>query len=195
MYFGEINIGIRVWFGRRVRQTLEEIRDNKENSWQVRQRMSDPVIFEWMAEWYCEHIAEFIQDDPRDTFCVDDIHNDERVRYQDKAVCEKCGDVLDMAIGALAGVREAQRFADLDSWLEALHAGELEWDGPIEQKGYELVTDLVTFLETKSLRQRTWPRLCRACSTEFTPDRANAKNCIDCRAKRRSGAKHGNATG
>jgi len=166
-----------------------------ENSWQFHYHLSGPEVFEWVAEWYCEHIAEFIKDDARNTFCVDDIHNEERVRYQGKAVCEKCGDVLDMATGALAGVREAQRFADLDSWLEALHAGKLEWDGPSERVGYELVEDLVTFVDAARTRRRTWPRLCRTCSTEFTPDRANAKNCIDCRAKRRSGAKHGNATG
>ena len=80
MYFGEINIGIRVWFGRRVRQTLENVRDYKENSWETRHDLSNPEIFKWMAEWYCEHIEEFIRDDARDTFCVDDIHNESDFR-------------------------------------------------------------------------------------------------------------------
>ena len=197
MYFGEINLGIRVWFARRVRRTLEAIRDNEVNGWETRQQLSDPEIFEWVAEWYCEHIAEFIRDDPRDTFCVDDIHNDERVEYQSKAVCRRCPDARSMAIAAREGPREAQRFADLDGWLEALHAGELEWNGPSEKDGEDLVKgSLRKFRKAARQRRKHWPKSCRICGAEFRPKPANVKSCSSCldkmradrQAKRRAGA-------
>ena len=197
MYFGEINLGIRVWFARRVRRTLEAIRDNEVNGWETRQQLSDPEIFEWVAEWYCEHIAEFIRDNPRDTFCVDDIHNDERVEYQSKAVCNRRPDVRSMAMAAQARTREGQRFADLDEWLEALNAGQLKWSGPREKDGGDLVEGLVwEFREAAERRRKNWPRLCRICGAEFRPKPYNVKSCDSCleeiranrQAKRRTGA-------
>ena len=139
MYFGEINHEIRVWFARRVRQGLEAMRVYEGNSWETRHYLSDPELLEWAVEWYCKHIAEFIKGTAPDTFCVDDIHNDERVEYQRKAVCCRCWEVLDMANAALGGAKEAKQHDTLDAWLEALNAGDLEWSGPTEDRGGSLV--------------------------------------------------------
>ena len=196
MYFGEISIGIRVWFERRVRRTLEAIRDDKENKWERCRQLADPEILQWAVEWYCEHIADFIRDDPGDTFCVDDIHNHEAVSYQRGAVYDKCWDVLDMAAGAQAEVREAQRFTDLDTWLEALHAGQLEWDGPSEKDGEKLVDDRWDFQKVARHRRNHWPKRCRVCGAQFRPEPANVKSCSSClaeiraerKAKQRAGA-------
>ena len=180
MYFGEINFGIRVWFARRVRQSLEGIRDYKENGWETRQQLADPEVFEWVATWYCEHIAEFISDNPGDTFCVDDVHNDERVEYQSKEVGRRCPCVRGMAMEALAEVREAQRFTDLDTWLEALHAGQLEWDGPSEKDGEKLVDNRWDFQKVARHRRNHWPKRCRVCGAQFRPEPANVKSCGSC---------------
>ena len=186
MYFGEINFGIRVWFARRVRRSLEGIRDNKENKWERRQQLADPWVFEWVAKWYCEQIADFIRDDPGDTFCVDDIHNNEAVSYRRGAVYDKCWEVLDMAAGAQAEVREAERFTDLDTWLEALHAGQLEWDGPSEQDGEKLVDDRWDFQKVARHRRRHWPKRCRVCGAQFRPEPVNVKSCSSCLAQIRA---------
>ena len=186
MYFGEINIGIRVWFERRVRRSLEGIRDNKKNKWERRRQLADPWVFEWVAKWYCEHIADFIRDDPGDTFCVDDIHNHEAVSYQRGAVYDKCWAVLDSATAALERMQEAKQYETLDAWLAALHAGELGWGGPGEKDGEELVDDRRDFRKIARRRRNHWPKRCRVCGEQFRPEPANVKSCGSCLAEIRA---------
>ena len=186
MWNGEINFGMHLWFGRRVRQTLGEIRDNEKNGASVRHRLADPEIFEWVAEWYEERIADFIRPHDSDTFCVDDIHNNEKVKYRGGVVCNRCNDAVDAAIEALAGLREAQAHPDLDGWFTAALGGKLAWDGPSEPSGYTMVDDAETFIHVADTRQKNWPLQCRTCGDEFQPDRSNVKNCESCRAKRRA---------
>ena len=185
MYFGEINLGIRVWFGKRVREDLVEIQENEKNQYWYRDQLSDPEVLEWVAEWYCEHIGEFVRGHSKDTFCVEDIHNDERVRYQCDAVHDKCWEVVRMAHEAVKKIKEATEYADLTDWLEALHTGRLTWSGPTEKHGESFVEDDQTFRTGARSRRVRWPRMCRTCGEEFRIEKGNAKNCESCRAKKR----------
>lgn len=187
------------WYERLIRRCLSTYRESPENPAWFRQALGDPDVFEWVLWWYMDRQDRFaVEADPLRVWLSDlsDVDGpDQRIMFDEKAVSTTVFGVVENAGRAMAGIREARSHLTLDRWLEALHAGKLEWDGPSERVGYELVADLGTFIDAARNRQQTWPRLCRTCSTEFTPDRANVKNCIDCRAKRRSGAKHGNATG
>ena len=112
------------------------------------------------------------------------MHHYDREHVTDTALA-----VVALARNALAGVRESKAYANLDNWLDALMAGNLEWSGPSEPSGYAMVEDADTFIHTVSIRQRHWPRGCKSCSEEFRPDRANAKNCPTCRAAKRRKAR------
>ena len=188
MYFGEMNIGIRMWFGRRVREDLAEIQENEKNQDWYRDQLSDPDVFEWVAEWYCEHIAEFVSGASQNTFCVDDIHNSERVGYRCKAVRGRCWEVVRMAHEALEEIKEAREYTNLEAWIEALHTDGLKWDGPSEGNGCVFVEDGQTFCNGARKRRVQWPRVCRTCGGQFRLEKGNAKNCAECRAKRRAGA-------
>ena len=182
MWSGEINIEMRLWFGRRVRQSLEAIRDLEENDPWIRHRLADPEVLEWVAEWYEARIRDFIKTHDSDTFYVDD---DEKVKYKAMAVRGRCYDAVDAALEALPGVREGHAQPDLERWFNAALAGKLAWDGPKEQAGYTFVADPRGFVQAQRRRRTAWPRLCRSCEREFKPDRNGLKNCLDCRQEKR----------
>ena len=170
--------GVRGWFTRKLLVSLFYIRDSD----------SEP-IFEWVMDWFCNHAGDYIEAADLDEVWMSDLRrNNRRIGYDRAAVLEDIRMVVKEAQKAAARNRDAENYTDLDSWLEALHTGQLEWDGSTEREGYELVADGGKFLLAKRTRQRTWPRLCQGCSTEFRPDRANIRNCPDCRAKRRANA-------
>ena len=184
MWDGEVTLGVKLWFARRIRAELDEFRDYEDNGSWLCGRLSDPDIFEWVAEWYCDHIRTFLLCHDQNTFRVDDIHNDERVKFREQAVGTLCRAVVRLAEEALPGRAEAVAYPDLDSWLAAL-AGKLAWDGPKERAGYAFVADPRRFVQAQRRRRMAWPRTCTGCGGEFKPDRDGLKNCLDCRQAKR----------
>lgn len=83
-------------------------------------------------------------------------------------------------------VRDSERFPSLDAWLAADMRGELKYGGAVG--GMILVPDDVRE-RVKEVAQRRArlgaPRQCR-CGATFKPDRRNATNCDECRAKNRA---------
>lgn len=179
--------GVHEWFERRLRIGLSRIRDNEKNNWWLREALADREIVEWVVRWYCGYMDDYIKPADPDEVWVSEVDgHDRRIHYDLDAVANRIHSVVRQAQMEAGKDEEARKYTDLDSWLEALHTGQLEWDGPSEREGCELVADIHKFCYGRNQRRRTWPRLCRGCSTEFRPDRANARNCPDCRAKRRA---------
>ena len=179
--------GVRAWFQRKVMGSLSAFRDYEGNPWEFRQLLADPEVVAWVTRWYCDRLETFCSNADPDTIWVSDWEgDDQRIQYDKKSVADKAQGVVRRAKNALAGGRESKAYANAETWLEALLAGEIEWSGPSEPSGYTMVADATSFITAKKMRQRTWPRLCRGCSTEFRPEKANTKNCPDGRAKRRA---------
>ena len=179
--------GVRNWFERRLRMGLSSIRDNEKNDWWLRQRLADREIFEWVVGWYCGYMDDYIEPAPPDEVWVSEVSDyDRRIGYNREAVSERIEGVVRRAELEAAKAEEARKYSDLDSWLEALHAGQLEWDGPSEQDGEELVDDRWDFQKVARHRRSHWPKRCRVCGAQFRPEPANVKSCSSCLDKIRA---------
>ncbi len=186
--------GVHSWFERKIRWSLSRIRDFETNDWWLRQALADREIFEWAVAWYCGYMDNYIKAADPDEMWVSDVDgNDRRIGYDSKAVCQRIHSVVRQAQAEAARNRDAQKYPDLDSWLTALDAEQLEWDGPSEKDGQDLVAGpWWEFRNTARRRRKNWPKLCRICGAQFRPKPANVKSCEPClvemRAKRRAGA-------
>ena len=179
--------GVKRWFERRLHRWLGDCRESDTNAQWFREALADQEIFEWTVQWFCSYMDEFIQPADADEVWVTDVKGDgRRIRYDGKAVSNRCYAVVRRAQQEVARNQDAENYADLDSWLEALHAGQLEWDGPSEKDGEDFVEDDQAFGRSARTRRVRWPRVCRTCGEEFRIEKGTAKNCLDCRAKRQA---------
>ena len=168
--------GVRGWFTRKLLVSLSYIRDSD----------SEP-IFEWVMDWFCNHAGDYIEAADLDEVWVSDLRgNNLRIGYDRAAVLEDIRMVVKKAQKAVARNRDAENYPDLDSWLEGLHAGQLEWDGPSEKDGEKLVDDRRDFQKVARHRRNHWPKRCRVCDAQFRPEPANVKSCSSCLAEIRA---------
>ena len=170
--------GVRDWFSRKVMVSLHHFEHSLKDE-----------TYAWVVQWYCDRLGEFCLSADPDIIWVSEYEDDERkLQYSEERVLSRIDAVVKLAEKAIEPAREATAYDNLDAWLEALHAGLLEWNGPAEVGGADLVTDRQTFRFVARKRRVRWPRVCRTCGDEFRVEKGNAKNCESCRAKRRAGA-------
>ena len=190
--------GVQGWFERRLRIGIGRMRDHTENPGWLREALADQAIVEWVVLWFCGYMDDYIKPADPDEVWVTDVQGDgRRIGYDRAAVFDQIQGVVRRAQMESARKREAEKYPDLDTWLEALHAGQLEWDGPSEQDGEQLVDDRWDFQKVARHRRNHWPKRCRVCGDQFRPKPANVKSCDSClgeiraerQAKRRAGAR------
>ena len=177
----------RDWFGRKLCRTLASFRDSDKTVGWCRRALSDADVFTETMVSFCECADEFMHPTDRARVWMDQLTDDDwPVEFNVGAIAQRLYKFVEGARDEVTARREASAYPDLDAWLAALLAGKIARSGPSEPSGYTMVADATSFITAKKMRQRTWPRLCRTCSTEFKPDRGNVKHCVDCRAKRRA---------
>lgn len=178
------------WYERVLRWTLDGYRESAENPAWFREALDNPDIFEWVVQWYVDRQDRFaVTGDPYKVWLSDlsDVDGpDQRIMFNEKAVSKAAYDVVEEAQRAMVAIREAQDYPDLDGWLEALHAGELEWDGPSEKDGEKLVDDRWDFRKAARRRRNSWPKRCRVCGAQFRPKPVNVRSCGACLDKMRA---------
>ena len=179
--------GVKRWFERRLHRWLGDCRESDTNAQWFREALADQEIFEWTVQWFCSYMDDYIKPADPDEVWVTDVKGDgRRIRYDGKAVSNRCYAVVRRALQEAARGEEARKYPDLDTWLEALHAGQLEWSGPTEKDGEDFVEDDQAFGRAARKRRVRWPRVCRTCGEDFRIEKGTAKNCPDCRAKRQA---------
>ncbi len=98
-------------------------------------------------------------------------------------------DLLPTAAVDEARADEERRYATLDDYLRALHAGILAVEPTYERSAGMLVAPERedALREARMRLQRAWPLACRSCGCEFRADRRGVVRCPACRAAARAG--------
>ncbi len=153
--------GVRAWFHRKVLVSLHNFGHSL-----------DDETFAWVIQWYCDRLGEFCLNADPEIIWVSEYEDDEqKLQYDEQRVMARFYVVIKLAKNAIGAEREANAYDNLDAWLEALHAGLLEWKGPIEKDCGDFVEDWPAFRSAARKRRVRWPRLCRTCGVEFCPAR------------------------
>jgi hypothetical protein len=85
----------------------------------------------------------------------------------------------------IAVAREAREFPTLETWLSALHRGEITSGARQECHAHQWITGSQRSFQAKRARvRRNWPHACARCGADFKGGRADAKRCPACRRGR-----------
>lgn len=128
-----------------------------------------------VVEWFCTNSQAFVRYVRHVDYFLDEqsFLGEGHWRVDWDAIGEQMWTVAYDCRRELDMRADTQRFPDLDSWLEALHARDLRATAPFEPNATDFMEadEARWFAERARDRRRSWPRACRGCGTELSKER------------------------